>query len=127
MSQTILFLCPHNAAKSVMAAVYFLQLAQQHGLDWQAVSAGTEPSAAVSPVVAALLQTEGIDVSNYRPRATTHEELSAVSRIISMGCDLEGQGLPVTYWYDVPPASEDVSATREVILTHLQQLVEELV
>lgn len=32
MKQAVLFLCPHNAAKSVMAAAYFNQFAHEKGL-----------------------------------------------------------------------------------------------
>jgi protein-tyrosine-phosphatase len=42
MSDRILFLCPHNAAKGVIAAAYFNRFAQQIGLLWVADSAGTE-------------------------------------------------------------------------------------
>jgi len=63
MSANILFLCPHNAAKSVIAAAYFNRLAQQIGLQWLADSAGTEPSEAVSPNVVTML---GDEASTYR-------------------------------------------------------------
>ena len=56
---TLLFLCPHNAAKSVLAAAYCQHLSAQGGLDVQVTSAGTEPDAAASPDVVALLRAEG--------------------------------------------------------------------
>ncbi len=128
MKPTILFLCPHNAAKSVIAAAHFQRLTQQHQLDWQATSAGTEPSPTVSPPVVALLQAEGVDVSQHQPRATTREELAAASHIISMGCNLDGLVSPtkVTYWDGIPPAGQDAAATQAVILRHLQSLIKEL-
>src|SRR5262245_49931460 len=88
MSETILFLCPHNAAKSVLAAAYCQHLAAQGGLAVQVTSAGTEPDATVSPAVVALLRAEGLDVAQHRPRHVTREELGAASRVISLGCDV---------------------------------------
>src|SRR5262245_2097473 len=60
MSERIVFVCPHGAAKSVIAAAYCQQLADQWGVALHATSAGTEPDAEVSPAVVALLRTEGI-------------------------------------------------------------------
>jgi arsenate reductase (thioredoxin) len=88
MDQTILFLCPHNAAKSVMGAAYYQRLAGQHGLELHVTSAGTEPGPAISPAVAELLRKEGFCVANYRPRSVSREELAAAFRVISMGCDV---------------------------------------
>ncbi|MBZ0305562.1 MAG: hypothetical protein K8I82_05795 [Anaerolineae bacterium] len=51
--KTILFLCPHHAAKSVLAEAYFNRA--MSGTDFQATSAGTEPDEAVMPSVAELL------------------------------------------------------------------------
>jgi protein-tyrosine-phosphatase len=61
--RTILYLCPHNAAKSVLAAADFDRLARERDLPYRAASAGTDPDAAPSPAVVALLQEEGIDVA----------------------------------------------------------------
>jgi arsenate reductase len=66
-ARTFLFLCPHNAAKSVLAAAYFDQLARERGLDYRAASAGTTPDAAPSLAVVAMLRDEGVDVAGYRP------------------------------------------------------------
>jgi arsenate reductase (thioredoxin) len=88
MDQTILFLCPHNTTKSVMAAAYYQRLAGQHGLELHVTSAGTEPGPAISPAVAELLRKEGFGVANYRPRGASREELAAAFRVISMGCDV---------------------------------------
>jgi arsenate reductase (thioredoxin) len=77
---TILFLCPHNAAKSVIAAAYYEQLAAERGLTLRATSAGTDPDPGVSPGVAAALLAEGIDVRAHRPRRVTAEEMAGTSR-----------------------------------------------
>ncbi len=52
MPRTVLFLCPHNAAKSVIAAALFAREAARRGLAIHADSAGTEPDAAPAPRVA---------------------------------------------------------------------------
>jgi arsenate reductase (thioredoxin) len=127
--RTILFLCPHNAAKSVLAAAYFDQLARERGLAYRAASAGTSPDAAPSPAVVALLRDEGIDVVGHRPRHLTPEDLASAQRVISLGCDLghlDGGDVRVDRWDDVPPVSQDLGASRAAIKRHLDLLVDEL-
>src|SRR5215218_9702446 len=102
----VLFLCPHNAAKSVLAVAEFNRLAQQHGVSLHADSAGTEPDAAPSPAVVAALREEGIDVAGHRPRRVTPDDLAAADRIFSLGCDvgaLAPPGAAIVSWDDVPP------------------------
>src|SRR5215207_5501984 len=101
--QTILFLCPHHAAKSVLASAYFDQLARQHDLSFRAASAGTHPADAVLPAVVELLRTENIEFALQTPRHVTRDELESANRIISMGCvlaDLDIAPEKVEQWND---------------------------
>ena len=126
MSDQIVFLCPHGAAKSVIAAAYCQQLADRHNIPLRATAAGTEPDAEVSPAVLELLRTEGIDIADQRPRRVTSEELVAASRIISLGCDLsdlQTAGLVVEHWDDVPPPSQNLLLARDQIRAHVELLV----
>jgi arsenate reductase (thioredoxin) len=129
MSDQIVFLCPHGAAKSVIAAAYCQQLADRRNVPLRATAGGTEPDAEISPAVLELLRTEGIDVADQRPRRVTSEELSAASRIISLGCDLDDlqtAGMVVEHWDDVPPPSQNLLLARDLIRAHVEQLVETL-
>jgi protein-tyrosine-phosphatase len=127
--KTLLFVCPHNAAKSLIAAVYFNQQAQAAGLSYRATSAGTEPSEAVSPIVVEMLGEEGLDVSQYQPRHIAASEWQFTSRIISIGCtpdELRPATGQLEYWDDVPMISKDPQGSRDAIRRHITQLVEEL-
>ena len=127
MKQSILFLCPHHAAKSVLAEAYFNHA--MAGKGFEAVSGGTEPDDAVMPSVADLLKNEGIDVSGHRPRRVTAEELAAAFRMISMGCTAEELNTApnrIEMWLDIPPARQNVIAARDAILAHIEHLMREL-
>lgn len=128
MPSTILFLCPHNAAKSVIAAACFNQQAAQSGLAWTAVSAGTEPAAQVSLAVVQLLLGDGIDVSGHRPRSVTHDDLETANRVISLGCAPESlpARVDIEHWNDVPLPSQNVHTAYTVIQTHVHQLITNL-
>jgi arsenate reductase len=124
------FLCPHNAAKGVIAAAYFNRLAEESRLDLRADSAGTEPGEKVAPRVVGMLAEEGMDGSGHRPRAATSDELRTATRIVSMGCapaelgvDTEG----VDQWSDLPAVSEDAEGAGGTIRKRVEQLVRELV
>jgi arsenate reductase (thioredoxin) len=125
--RTILFLCPHNAAKSVIASAYFERLAAERGLTLRATSAGTGPDPGVSPGVAGALLAEGIDVRGHRPRRVTAEELARASRVVSLGCDLGDlapPGLVIERWNDVPSPSANLAGARAVIAAHVSRLVD---
>jgi protein-tyrosine-phosphatase len=125
---TILFLCPHGAAKSILAAAYCQRLAAERGLEVRTVAAGTEPNPEVSPAVARALLEDGIDVGGHRPRRVAPEELTGAWRVVSMGCelgDLAPPGLVVERWDDVPPPSAQLDAARELIAARLPRLLDE--
>ena len=125
----ILFLCPHNAAKSVLAAAYFDMMALERRLPFRADSAGTEPDEQPSPAVVAALQADGIDVAGHLPRRVTAEDLTSAYRVISLGCDVDSfvpSDVRVDRWDDVPPASRDLAASRDAIRRHLDALFDQL-
>ena len=118
----ILFLCPHNAAKSVLAAAYAKTLANQKGLDLQIDTAGTEPDAQVAPAVSSFLKQEGMEEATT-PRKVTSEDIASASYIISMGCDLNDlplQGKSVEQWDDVPPVSVNLTASWRAICLRVE-------
>lgn len=128
MSAPILFLCPHGAAKSVIAAAYWNRLAEQRHISLAADAAGTEPDENVSPVVAEMLRGEGLDVSKHRPRKVTREELAQAQRVISIGCTLEDLDIPaerVEDWSDVPMVSQNPTGARDAIRAHVEKLMAE--
>ena len=128
MSEKILFMCPHNAAKSIIAIGYFRQLAKRHELNVRADSAGTEPDEAIWASVSALLCQDGVDVSREVPRLVTAEDLADASRVVSLGCDVDTLRVTqakVEHW-DVPLPSQDLKASRDAILTRVERLISEL-
>lgn len=126
---TILFLCPHNAAKGILAAAYCNHRAQQAGLAVLADSAGTDPADQIWPSVLDLLHQEGIAPPARPPRPVTAADLRAAAAVISMGCpvaELPGVPQAFTLWEDVPLASTDLPAAWTAIRGHVDALLAEL-
>src|SRR2546422_9530729 len=86
--RTVVFVCLHGAAKSLIAATLFQRLADERGLAVRSTFAGTEPGPAIQPNVVARLLEEGGDVRPLRPRRVTRDELARAWRVGSFGCDL---------------------------------------
>jgi arsenate reductase (thioredoxin) len=127
---TILFMCPHGAAKSVLASAYFKRLAKERGLNVHVDAAGTEPDATVSGAVAAHLKGQGYAIPVANPRKVTPEEFASADVVISIGCDLAGLPQPrgrLIRWDDVPAPSDGFTAADEAIRKRVIDLVEALV
>jgi protein-tyrosine-phosphatase len=128
-SKTVLFLCPHNAAKSVIAAAYFRRLAAEAGLDLVADSAGTEPDDAVWPPVIELLNSDGVETDNRPPRHVSAQDLAHAHLVVSLGCDLPDEARlahRVEHWDDVPLPSQDLLRSRDAIKAKVHALVAQL-
>ena len=127
---TVLFMCPHGAAKSVLASAYFQRLAKERGLNVRVEAVGTDPDPAVSTVVAEHLKKNGYEVPVTRPRAVTANDIDVADVVISLGCDINR--LPAAprnlqKWDEVPGPGENFSAADEAIRRRVIALVEELV
>jgi arsenate reductase (thioredoxin) len=127
---TVLFMCPHGAAKSVLASAYFRRLARERGLSVHVQSAGTEPDPVVSPTVAAHLAQQGFTVPTATPRKVTPQDLKSADVVISIGCDLAALPAPrgkLVRWDEVPALSDDFARADEAIRKRVIDLVDELV
>src|SRR5439155_10811704 len=126
---TVLFVCLHGSAKSLIALEHFRRLAQQRGVEVQADWAGLEPDAEIPPKVVQGLLGEGIDVRERRPRQVTRADVERASRVVTFGCDLgalESSGPARDRWDDVPPVSEGYKPARDVIVGRVAGLLAEL-
>jgi arsenate reductase (thioredoxin) len=125
--RSIVFVCLHGAAKSVIAATHLNRLSTERGLNLCATAAGIEPEPDVPPQVCEGLLREGLDVRHYRPRRVTPEELAAAWRVVSFGCDLSDvapQSLAVERWDDVPLVSNGFQPARDAIAARVHKLLE---
>lgn len=89
MTRTVLFVCPHGAGRSRMAAAFFNH-AIPAGSDWRAISAGLDPDEVVGPTTVGLVQATDagphLDLEPPRPIAA----VPAPERIVSIACDVPG-------------------------------------
>jgi protein-tyrosine-phosphatase len=129
-AKRVLFMCPHGAAKSVLASAYFQRLAKERGLNVRVDSAGTDPDPEVGKAVAAHLTKSGYALPIEKPRRVNATDVEQADIVVSLGCDLAGLPQPrgkLLKWDDVPGPSENFTAADEAIRKHVEALVDELV
>jgi arsenate reductase (thioredoxin) len=90
--KTVIFACVHNAGRSQIAAAYFNKFVDRD--KGRAISAGTRPGDRVHPEVVQVMQEEGIDLREARPRKLTHDLAAGAQLLITMGCGDECPYVP---------------------------------
>jgi arsenate reductase (thioredoxin) len=79
----VLFICVHNACRSMMAEAMFNATAPA---GWTARSAGTSPGSAAHPRTAPMLREIGLDMPDHPPRRSDPAEMEGARYRITMGC-----------------------------------------
>src|SRR5918994_2792019 len=126
--RTVVFVCQHGAAKSVLAAALLERLAAEHGAQLCALARGTEPEPQVASAVAAGLRAEGVDVAAWQPRPLTPGDLARAWRVVSFGPDLSHlvpNGTPLELWDDVPAVSDGFQPAQVAIAGRLLRLIKD--
>lgn len=125
--KTVLFACVHNAGRSQMAAAFFNALADAQQA--HAISAGTQPVAAVYPEVRAVMGELGIELTNAAPRLLTPELAAGVSLLVTMGCGEACPFVPGARREDWPlpdpkgQPPEQVRQVRDEVLARVVNLI----
>jgi arsenate reductase (thioredoxin) len=111
----VLFLCTHNAGRSLAARVLLDHYAEGR-IDVR--SAGSEPVNELNPSVVALLIERGLDPSKESPKPLDDHLARKASVIVTMGC---GDTCPVypgkryVDWELEDPAGKPVEAVRPIV------------
>ena len=127
----VLFLCTHNAGRSLAAKV----LLDHHAAGRVDVrSAGSEPAARLNPSVVTILREQGLDTTREFPKPLTGTDAAQADVVVTMGCGdacplyagaryLDWQladpaGLPID---QVRPIVEDIDRRVQALLADLLQ------
>jgi protein-tyrosine-phosphatase len=122
--KTILFVCEHGAAKSILAAAHFNQLAVEKNLGLRAVARGTHPDPELSPQTITGLRTDGLTPTETSPQQLSPADFDHAERVVTF-CELPAEfqnKISTERWDDIPPVSENYMAARDAILEKLHRL-----
>lgn len=111
----ILFVCVHNAGRSVAAAVL---TAHHGGARVRVRSAGSAPGTEINPVVAQVLRDRGLDPDQEFPKPLTDDAARAADVIVTMGCGDECPYYPGKRYLDwelTDPAGRPIDEVRPIV------------
>jgi protein-tyrosine-phosphatase len=126
---TVVFVCEHGAAKSIIAAAEFNRMAQEKGLPQRAIARGTNPDAQFAPGVLAGLNKDGLTVPAGKPQLVSEADIKNADRVVTLGCKLpEGMktGAKTTDWSEISPPSQGYDKARKDISRNVEQLINDL-
>jgi arsenate reductase len=125
-----LFVCVHNAGRSVMAEAFTNALSDGQA---EGISAGTIPQDSPHPEVVLAMKEVGIDVSEHAGRMLDDALVSSADRVFTMGCAVDDAACPailytqVEDWALLDPKGkpiEEVRAIRDEIRARVEQLLQ---
>jgi arsenate reductase len=122
--ETVVFVCEHGSAKSVVAATHFNRIAAERGLNLRAISRGTAPDAELAPAAVKGLLGDGLSPKGSVPQQLEQKDLDLAARVVTF-CEIPADltaRVPVERW-EVPPVSSDYAASRDAMLAHIEQLL----
>lgn len=126
MTTKVLFICPHAAGKSLLAATYFRAAAARHGLDVSIDLAGPDPDPVNMPNVQASLEAQGFAIG-WNPRLIDASDTDAADLIVSVGCPRSLiPGADEVRMWDVPQLSDDFAGSVAAIHAQAEALAAEL-
>src|SRR5580765_5159506 len=102
---TVVFVCEHGAAKSVIATAYFNKIAAERGLRARATYRGVNPQADLSVSAMKGLKEDGLRVDEHKPSAIDQSDVDGASVIFAIGCTLPASASAsgkAGSWDDVP-------------------------
>jgi protein-tyrosine-phosphatase len=128
-SHTILFVCEHGSAKSIIAAARFNDLANKNALPYRAIARGVHPDKEIPPHVKSGLAAEGLDIRGWQPKRFGEEDALRAERVITLGCALPTSNAfaadKLQDW-NVPSPSENYQNASRAIAERVALLFKEL-
>jgi protein-tyrosine-phosphatase len=127
-SPSIVFVCEHGAAKSVVATAYFNKLAADRSLPYRATFRGTSPQDELSARAIAGLRADGVAIPVGKPAAIAPEDIVRATHIFAIGCTLPAAAASsgkAADWTDVPD-DQGYAPMRDAIVRHVTALLDDL-
>src|SRR5215471_5391881 len=125
---SIVFVCEHGAAKSVIATAYFNKLAAERGLPYRATFRGVNPQDDLSVRALEGLKADGLVSPSGKPLAISDTDVQKATHIFAIGCTLPDKARlsgKSDNWSDVPD-DQGYGPMRDAIVRHVKELLDRL-
>ena len=127
-SSSVIFVCQHGAAKSVIATAYFNKLAAERGLPYRATFRGATPQDDLSVRAVEGLKADGVAIPSGKPTAISEADVTGATHIFAIGCTLPSMAKTsgkASDWTDVPD-DQGYGPMRDAIVRHVTALLDDL-
>ena len=128
-TKTVVFVCEHGAAKSVVAAAHFNKLASERGLPFRAVSRGTAPDPIVPAGIERGLASERLaPPPGFKPSSVGATDVAGALKVVTFDVILPvaTDASKVSRWDKMPAFSDGYEPASAAIATRVEALVNEL-
>ena len=131
LPKNILFVCVENAGRSQMAEAFFKKYAKN---SFNVISAGTDPSDNLNPVVVSVMNEIGINLKNQQPQLLSTSMITNSNKTVNMGC-MDKESCPSLFVKDVDDwnmddpkgkSIDDVRKIRDQIKHNILDLLDSL-
>ena len=123
---TIVFVCEHGAAKSVIAAAWFNKLAAEQHLPFRAIARGLTPQDDLSESAVAGLRRDGIAFPSDKPLPLTESDARNAARVVALGPLSTTPALGNADSFDVPAPKDGYNQLRDAIVSHVNAVLKDL-
>ncbi len=112
----ILFVCVENAGRSQIAEAFFRKFASSK---FNVLSAGTQPSSQLNPLVVEVMKEVGIDITNQSPKILSNSMIKSSFKTINMGC-MDKKSCPSLFennvldWNISDPKEKTIEQVRQI-------------
>jgi len=127
---TIVFVCEHGSAKSIVAAAHFNEVAARNGLPYRALARGVRPDKEVPPYIISGLAAEGLNVRGWQPKRFSEDDALKAERVVTLGCALptsKAFAADKFQDWDIPSPSENYKNASRKIAERIASLLKQLV
>ena len=127
-NKTIVFVCEHGSAKSVIAAAYFNEQAKKRSLAWTAVPRGTNPDKVLPANIEEGLRKDGLLPMKVTPQKLSQADATNAQEIIHffpLPKEIETHH-NTQYWTDIQAVHGDYPTLKEAIAPRLNVLLDSL-
>jgi arsenate reductase len=125
--RTVVFVCEHGSAKSVIAAAHFNRMAEERGLPYRAISRGVHPDSEIPPTIKTGLLSDGLKASAWTPTLISDDDIRRAERVVTLSCELpKSKSLDtrkVVDWPNLPAVSNGYQEARAAIVTRIEELL----
>lgn len=125
--KTILFVCEHGSAKSIVAASHFRKIAKQEGLNIKVISRGTNPDKAVPEKVNQFLVKDGLEKHTTAPEQLSADDIKNADYVVAFSTLPANVGKPRNFEaWDTPSFEAGYPAARDSITVNIRKIIQKI-